>query len=133
MKLLPLIFLFLVSCSHPSVIFENNKQVFVEIPETKEDFLKGLMFRDFLPENQGMLFIFDDEKNQNFWMKNTLIPLDLIFISEKKVITNIIPAEPCTQDPCEIYGSKALYVLEVNKDFTKNNDIQPGQKVRLKF
>ena len=133
MRFFPFILMFLIACSPPAVVFENNKEVFVEIPQTKQDFYKGLSLRTSLEEDHGMIFIFDEEKNQTFWMKNMLFPLDLIFIDKNKVITNIFFAEPCKTDPCEIYGSKAMYVLEVNKGFAEKNDVKPGQKVKLKF
>src|SRR3989338_9378322 len=67
----------------------------VELARTDEELEKGLMFRERLDEGQAMLFIFPSEEVRPFWMKNTLIPLDIIFISSAKVIVDIKTAEPC--------------------------------------
>jgi uncharacterized protein len=114
-----------------SVVFENGKEVFLDLAVTFEEKQKGLMFVDFLPDNKGMIFIFDDEDKRSFWMKNTLIPLDIIFIDENYLITNILTALPCEKDPCELFQGKAKYVVEVNAGFCEKNNITKGQSVRL--
>ncbi|MBD3252760.1 hypothetical protein GF386_03455 [Candidatus Pacearchaeota archaeon] len=113
------------------VVFENQKTINAEIAETKEQHTKGLMFRKSLKGNSGMLFVFNSEKPRNFWMKNTLIPLDMIFLnSEKQIIQIIKNTEPCKQELCKTYSSKpAKYVIEVNAGFTEFNNITTGQKV----
>ena len=70
-----------------------------------------------LPENSGMLFIFDKPDIYTFWMKNTLIPLDMIRINQDNQIVDIQEAIPCTTDICQTYPGKesASYVLEINK------------------
>ena len=89
------------------------------------------MFRESLKENSGMFFTFDNDATFNFWMKNTLIPLDIIFISKDYIIVDIIQAEPCVEDPCESYKTTEMsrYVLEVNKDFTTINSIEVGDRI----
>ena len=69
---------------------------------------KGLMFRKTLAENAGMLFVFPVLDFQNFWMKNTLIPLDMIWLNEHKEVIYFVTADPCKSDPCRILraGSK---------------------------
>jgi uncharacterized membrane protein (UPF0127 family) len=86
------------------------------------------MFREKLNENEGMLFVFDDEKYETFWMKNTLIPLDIIFIDKNFKIISIENAVPCKREPCTLYKSAkpAEYVLEVNENFTIRNKIKSG-------
>lgn len=86
-----------------------------------------------LSENQGMLFLFDNEDYYNFWMKDTLIPLDIIFINKDLRIVDIIQAVPCKKDPCKVYTpkNKAKYVLEVNKDFAKDNKIAINNSLKL--
>ena len=102
--------------------------------EKADNFLKwskGLMFREFLPENSGMLFVFSDEKPRTFWMKNTKIPLDLLFISgDKKIVEIKEYFEPCPGEKCPIYNSKlsAKYVLEVNAGLAEKYNIKTARK-----
>ena len=89
------------------------------------------MFRKHLNENKGMFFAFDADGTYAFWMKNTLIPLDIIFISSDFKILEIFHAEPCTEEPCKSYQTTkySKYVLEVNGNFTIRNSIDVGDKV----
>jgi len=75
----------------------------------------------------------DIEIQVNFWMKDTLIPLDIIFINKDLRIVDIIQAVPCKKDPCKVYTpkNKAKYVLEVNKDFAKDNKIAINNSLKL--
>ncbi|MBD3245265.1 MAG: hypothetical protein GF335_04725 [Candidatus Moranbacteria bacterium] len=77
---------------------------------------RGLMFRKNLPSNQGMLFVFNKQDKHPFWMRNTLIPLDIIWISSNKKVVDFQRATPCKTKNCPYYisGQKALYVLELN-------------------
>lgn len=126
--------LFLNGCNYKSVIIDNGKEkisIKVEVADNEEERAQGLMFRESLDENSGMLFIFKTAEQYAFWMKNTLIPLDAIFINEKFEIVDIKYAIPCEQDPCKRYipQEKSLYVLEVNGNFTVKKDISIGNKV----
>ncbi len=116
-----------------SIISEGGKvEIDIEIADDPKERSKGLMYRKSLPQNSGMLFIFENERNVSFWMKNTLIPLDMIFIAENGTITEIKQnIQPCESDPCESYPSNepTKYVLEVNANFSKENNIQVGDKL----
>jgi len=106
----------------------NNQKILLELAITSEQQMNGLMFRTNL--TGGMLFIYDDDSQRSFWMKNTLIPLDMIFIDKNNKITTIHHALPCKADPCKVYASpKAKYVLEVAGNFTIKNSINVGDKV----
>ncbi len=132
MRIWLIFFLLLISCSPHCVFFENNVKVIVDLANSPEEKQKGLMFREYLENNHGMLFRWDNEKLRSFWMKNTLIPLDIIFISKDHEITGIIQAEPCKkQTGCQVYAGKAKYVLEVNQGFCKENNIKEGLKIKL--
>lgn len=106
----------------------------VEIANTPEKRATGLMNRESIPANSGMLFIFEDESIQEFWMKNTLIPLDIIWIDTNSKIVDIKQAEPCTKDPCAIYtpSKEARYALEINQSQASRNNIEIGDSVTLK-
>ena len=87
------------------------------------------MFRESLPADAGMLFVFPDEASRTFWMKHTLIPLDMLFISaDKRVVSIQHDAAPCITLTCPLDSSngKAMYVLEVNAGFAKQHGISVG-------
>ena len=133
--------IFLIGCEKNSqklneIYIDNGKELIkinVEIADDDEERAKGLMFRGYLDEDDGMLFVFDDEDYQTFWMKNTLISLDIIFIDNNFKIVDIKHAVPCREEPCALYKSSkpAKYVLEVNADFTAKNGISIGNKIVL--
>src|ERR671919_1573773 len=107
-------------------------RVFVEVPDDREEFARGLMFRSHLPWNAGMLFAFYEEEPRRFWMKNTLIPLDMIFVdSSSKIIDIKENVPPCKQEECPTYPSRepAQYVLEVNAGFVQEKGIRIGDEL----
>ncbi|MDR0860369.1 MAG: DUF192 domain-containing protein [Candidatus Peribacteria bacterium] len=91
------------------------------------------MYRETLPDDAGMLFVFPDEATHSFRMKNTLIPLDMLRLNTDFQIVDIQETEPCTADPCPSYlpAEKAQYVLELNQGSSKKNGIQIGDKCGL--
>lgn len=104
----------------------------VEIADTPREIEKGLMYRENLATDSGMIFIMPYESNWSFWMKNTLIPLDMIFVSKDLEIVYILErAEPCVIENCGSYsaGQEVLYIIEVNGDWTLNNGVKVGNKV----
>ncbi len=111
-------------------------QVSAEIADEPEEWSRGLSFRPSLAEGSGMLFVFDDERFRQFWMKDTLIPLDVIFINGELVVVHIVEgAVPCEADPCPLYGSggPVRYALEVNADFVKVHGIRVGAEVTIEL
>lgn len=108
----------------------------LEIAKTEKQRRTGLMHRDKLVKKSGMLFIFEQENVQRVWMKDTLISLDVIFISaQNKVVSFFKSLKPCKKKDCDIYTSteKAKYMLEVNAGLIEREGIEIGQKVRLAF
>ena len=112
---------------------KNLVKINAEIADDSQEMAKGLMFRKHLNEDSGMLFIFENEEHQTFWMKNTLIPLDIIFIDKNFKIVDIRYTIPCEKDPCRLYKSTkpAKYVLEMNGNFTSINNIKIGDSLIL--
>lgn len=110
----------------------GGKRIAAEIADNPDEWEKGLMFKESLPPDSGMLFVFPDEALRSFWMKNTLIPLDMIFADSNGTIVNITKsAQPCKAILCESYssGKPAKYVLEVNGGFSDANMIGIGDRM----
>ncbi|MEK6910687.1 MAG: DUF192 domain-containing protein [Nanoarchaeota archaeon] len=104
----------------------------VEIANTPILRQQGLMYREQLDSNKGMLFIFDEEGIHPFWMKNTLIPLDIIWLDENKEVVYIENnAQPCKEETCNSYNpnAKARYVLEINAGLSDEFNITLGNKL----
>ena len=114
----------------------NNRHEFeVEIASTDQQRKIGLMNRRFMDNNRGMLFIFNTQGYVNFWMKNTFIPLDIIYINDQSIIEHISKnAQPCTAArdiDCQKYNSEkpVKYVLEINGGLADEKAIRVGDKV----
>ena len=103
-------------------IWIGSKEFQVELAETEEQQEQGLQNRDALLENEGMLFVFEEEEPRFFWMKDTTIPLDIIFIDDELQVTSIEKGIPNSEEMIEGFGS---YVLEVNE----NSGIQEGDEL----
>jgi len=117
----------------------NNPQVCinshcynVELAISDEEKSQGLMFRKYLKENSGMLFLYDSQDIYTFWMKNTLIPLDLIWINKDSEIVYIEhSATPCKNDSCPTYSSNidSSSILEINAGQSIKNNFKIGDMV----
>ena len=120
--------------SDREVICHDQHCFTVEIADTPEERTKGLMFRELLEQDQGMLFVFDRPWTFKFWMKNTLIPLDMIRLDKSWRVVEIASADPCISEPCPRYGGtqQASYVLEINKWLAKKHNIQLGSTLQKK-
>jgi uncharacterized protein len=112
---------------------ESGKEITVRVeivadPETRST---GLMFRQRLADDEGMLFLFNEEEHQSFWMKNTYLPLDMIFIKADMTVLGVSEnTVPLTLDGCSVPGN-SQFVLEVNANFARRHDIKPGTKTRF--
>jgi uncharacterized membrane protein (UPF0127 family) len=101
----------------------------VEIADTTQAREIGLMYRQHLAEDTGMLFVFRQPQHLTFWMKNTEIPLDMIFAAPDGRVTGIITnAEPFSERQLSVAGD-SQYVLEVNGGFAQRHGIQPGDRL----
>lgn len=129
---------------HREAPVERQRPIVVLLPEGREPVTvkvevaandpareRGLMYRRHLAEDAGMLFVFDRMEHQSFWMENTYIPLDMIFIDDALRVVGVVEnAEPLTEDAREVEG-ESRYVLEVNAGFARQHDILPGTQVRF--
>ena len=125
------LFLFFVSAESKETIFLQKYLTNIEIAQEYQDRKIGLMFRESLADDSGMFFIWDSKKIQCMWMKNTLIPLSVAYISDTGEIIDIYDMVPlseisvCSKEP-------ALYALEVNQGWFNKNDIHTGDFINIK-
>ena len=110
-------------------IYNKNITFNVEVAKTIEERRTGLMYRKKLLNNEGMLFIFPREKIIQLWMKNTYIPLDVIFISENKVIVDLKKNMEKLSETIIKSKVKSRYALEFNAGLNNKLDIEIGDKV----
>lgn len=118
----------------PKVILatpSGDATVNVEVVATEAAIERGLMFREHLPPDQGMLFVMGEERAWSFWMRNTLIPLDMIFIKKDLTIAGIVEnAEPRTETLRQV-ATPSMYVLEVVGGYCAAHKIVAGAKLRF--
>jgi len=120
--------------SAPAVVFRPRgraeARVAVEVARTPAQTARGLMYREHLPPDAGMLFLFDRPRVQSFWMKNTLIALDMIFVSSDMVVAGVVEnAAPLTMQPRSLPGVKSQYVVEVNAGWAREHGVAAGVPV----
>ncbi|MDB5665438.1 DUF192 domain-containing protein [Cypionkella sp.] len=102
----------------------------VEIADTEAERSQGLMFREKMPASSGMLFVYDEPKHAYFWMKNTLLPLDMVFADRTGLVT-AVHSNAAPQDETPIDGGPGVaIVLEINGGLAKRMGIAPGAVMR---
>lgn len=115
----------------PAVRFETPRGpwvVQIEVARTDEQRARGLMFRRDLPRDRGMLFIFEETSEHPFWMHNTLIPLDMIYLGDdRRVVGVVAKAEPRTDAPRTV-GKPSRYVVEVGGGEAAAHAVGPGTR-----
>jgi uncharacterized protein len=116
-----------------TVFVSPTVKIEAELAFTDANRSRGLMFRENMPADAGMLFIFPELEVHSFWMKNTLIPLDILWLNERKEVVYLVTAQPCKKEPCDHITplQKARYVLEVNAGFAKKNKIEMGSQMEF--
>lgn len=107
------------------------RTVHVELARTENERSRGLMHRRSLGADNGMLFVFDEEADHAFWMRNTLISLDIIFISSDGTVVGIVPNARPQSDTPRAVGRKSRYVLEVNGGWCAQHGVRSGDRVEL--
>ena len=125
--------LLLTSCgigSRKVTLSINGRPLEVEIARTKKQRAKGLMYREELGWNEGMLFIFQEEQYLSFWMKDTSIPLSVAFLDNNGVVTDIHDMEPFSLHPVRS-SRQCRYAIEVNRNFFRDAGFTVGSKLDL--
>jgi uncharacterized protein len=111
----------------------NAPRVEVELAKTPDHVERGLMFRRSMPDDHGMLFKLDGRREHTFWMHNTCIPLDMMFIDDDGVIVGVVEGAAPLTDTTRSVGCPSVFVLEVNGGFTRKHGVAPGQKITIPF
>ena len=131
-----LIFCFLVSCQKRKpekiTLSINGRPLYVEVTRTESQRRKGLMNRDSLVWNEGMLFVFEEERLLSFWMKNTKIPLSIAFIDKDGKVTDIFDMEPYSLKSITSTGM-CRFAIEVNRGFFKEFGLSAGDIIDLQM
>ena len=136
--LLASISLFIASCSYkPDICNQNSvigsfveKKVTLEVACSDAQRGKGLMNRQWLAENDGMIFIFPNEEYLSFWMKNTLIPLSIAFVDKDMTIVDIREMQALNLEPVKS-SKKAMMAIEMNTQWFSRNNIKTGDKLKI--
>lgn len=117
----------------PYVVLKGQRFT-VELADTREKQALGLMFRDSLADDHGMLFLFPGEAMRRFWMKNTRIPLDIFYFDSRLQLVSVAEnAQPCRSQRCPPYPSSApaMYVLELKAGKAAELGVRPGEALEL--
>jgi uncharacterized protein len=118
----------------PRVVMPSGAVYSVEIARTPEEAAQGLMYRESIPVRTGMIFLFTDGGAHHFWMKNTMIPLDIIWMDgDGKVLFVSANTPPCRSDPCPNYGPgrPASVVLEIAGGMAAKEKVDVGATLEL--
>lgn len=114
----------------------GSEQIQLEVARTPQEQAMGLMFRTELPPDRGMLFPFEFARPVQFWMQNTLIPLDMVFLLDGEVKEIVASAPPCEGQPCPTYGPTSLrvnQVIELAGGRAAELGLQVGDRVDIRF
>jgi uncharacterized protein len=103
----------------------------VEVVRNDHDRQRGLMYRQSMPQDRGMIFVFEEKSNHSFWMHNTCIPLDMLYLDDDGLIVGIEENTPTMSDDTFEVGCESRYVLEVNAGWTRAHGVMAGQRARL--
>jgi uncharacterized membrane protein (UPF0127 family) len=123
-----------VAAAGPRVIFPDGFVVRVEIANDDDLRAQGLMFRDHLEPGTGMLFLFPEDGEYAFWMKNTIIPLDMVWIDSSRKVAHVkVNVPPCKVPDCPSYPpqAQARYVLEVAGGVARDHSLKAGDSLRF--
>ena len=112
----------------------GSRTIDLEVARTPEEQATGLMFRESLADDRGMLFPIDPPRPASFWMKNVAIPLDMLFIAEREVVAIESNVPPCLEEPCPTYGPEGMpvdAVIEVRGGLAEELGVEVGDAVEV--
>jgi uncharacterized protein len=109
----------------------NSPQVDVELARDEASRERGLMYRSSMPESHGMLFSWQDEHVRNFWMHNTCIPLDMLYVTKEGIIAGILEQVPTLNDAARGVPCPVAHVLELNAGWARAHGLAPGMKLKI--
>ena len=119
---------------HPSLptieLRIKDAHIYAEVVSKPEDRALGLMFRRSMAPDSGMLFVFDEDEFQRFWMKNTLIPLSIAYVTRDSVISDILEMAPLDTTTPYVSSKAVRYALEMNSGWFQSKGIKPGDTIR---
>ena len=121
----------------PLLLVKNHAPIYLEVAKTGKEQEIGLMYRTSMPDNHGMIFIFEKPAILKFWMKNTLIPLDMIFLNHHQIVAIFFGVPPCKSknNDCPTYGpdTETDTVIEVNAEIAKQLKLSVGDALEFKI
>ena len=128
-----LVLAFAVPPPTPACVAPDGALFRLELAVTPEEKARGLMYRDSLSEDAGMLFVFDQDGRLSFWMKDTVIPLDMVWLAADGTVVDVRTVQPCRMEPCPTYAGLKLAraVLELNAGLASKHGIKPGTVLRF--
>lgn len=109
----------------------NAPTVDVELMLTDPHRERGLMYRREMAETHGMLFVFDEVKEHGFWMHNTCLPLDMLFVAEDGFVVGLLEEVPTMNDDMRSVPCRSKYVLELNAGFARKFGVKAGQTIQI--
>ncbi|HEY9888576.1 MAG TPA: DUF192 domain-containing protein [Candidatus Obscuribacterales bacterium] len=113
----------------------NGQTIRLEVARTAQQQAIGLMARESLPDDRGMLFPFEPARPVSFWMKNVLIPLDMVFIADGTIVAISSDVPPCEANPCPTYGPEDAidYVLELRGGLAADLELEVGTPIDINW
>ncbi|HUD70903.1 MAG TPA: DUF192 domain-containing protein [Dongiaceae bacterium] len=121
---------------HAAVTFPGGRVIAAEIADTREREMYGYMYRPEVPEDEGMVFVYPESGWHSFWMKNTLVPLDILWLDETfRILHMETPAPPCKADPCPSFGPMraSRYVVETRAGTAAREGLKIGDRLGIVF
>lgn len=109
----------------------GDQEVLLEVARSQESRAQGLMFRNKLPKNHGMLFVYDKPGLRRYWMKNVAIPLSIAFLKKDGLIINIEEMKPLVETPPYMSNGLSQFAIEMEKGWFKKHGIKAGDRITL--